>query len=220
MYALATAPRRIVKNRAAKLCALAAGLSMLSLNAFAGGDSALYPTAPAGSAFVRVYNASSQEVTPSIGTAKFTPIAPQKSSAYSFLPGGSYTAQLGGTSLPVKLDSNKYYTVVNETSAAKLVEESKFDNKQKARVDVQNLTDKPLTLKTADGKTAVVEDVAPGKSGQREINPVKVSLALFSGATKVADVKPVSLERGQITSLFVTGSGSNVKAEWVVPPAS
>ncbi|MBD1550816.1 alginate O-acetyltransferase AlgF [Pseudomonas typographi] len=220
MQTLATAPRRNTTTRVAKLCALAAGLSLLSLNAFAGGDSALYPTAPKGSAFVRVYNASSQEITPSIGTAKFTAISPTKSSAYAFVPGGSYTAQLGGSSLPITLTSDHYYTVVNETSGAKLVEESKFENKQKARLDVQNLTDQSLTLKTADGKTEVVPNVAPSKGGAREINPVKVSLALYSGDKKVADVKPVTLERGQITSLYVTGSGSNLKPEWVIPPAS
>lgn len=220
MNAFATAPRRTGSQRLAKVFALAAGLSMLSLNAFAGGDSALYPVAPKGSAFVRVYNASSSEITPSIGPGKFTAVSPSSSSAYSFVPGGSYTAQLGAKSLPVTLSSDKYYTVVNETSQPKLVEESKFDNKAKSRIDVQNLTDKPLTLKTADGKTDVVPNVAPSKSGSREINPVKVSLALYSGDQKVADVKPVTLERGKITSLFITGSGSSVKAEWVVPPAS
>ncbi|MFF7705827.1 alginate O-acetyltransferase AlgF [Pseudomonas sp. NPDC007930] len=219
MNATTTAPRRTTTARIAKACALAAGLSVLSLNAFAGGDSSLYPTAPKGSAFVRVYNAGSQEITPSVGPGKFTAVAPSSSSAYAFVPGGSYTAQVGG-SLPVTLASDKYYTVVGGTSQPKLVEENKFENKAKARIDVQNLTDTPLTLKTADGKTAVVENVAPNKGGSREINPVKVSLALYNGDKKVADVKPVSLERGQITSLFITGSGSNIKPEWVVPPAS
>ncbi|WP_426152059.1 alginate O-acetyltransferase AlgF [Pseudomonas sp. DC3000-4b1] len=204
-------------SRIAKACAVAVGLGLLSTQAFAGGDGALYKTAPAGSAFVRVYNAGGQEITPSVGTAKFKGVSPASASAYSYLPGGSYTAQLGSQSLPVNLASNKYYTVVGGTSQPKLVEESKFDNKQKARVDVQNLTDKPLTLKTADGKTEVVAAVAAGGSGSREMNPVKVNLALFDGANKVVDLKPVALERGQFTSLFVTGSGSNVKADWALP---
>ena len=46
-----TTPRRL-----AKTLAIAAGLSFVSMSAFAGGDAALYgPTAPKGSSFVRVY---------------------------------------------------------------------------------------------------------------------------------------------------------------------
>ncbi len=49
-----TTPRRL-----AKTFALVAGMSVLSMHAFAGGDAALYgPTAPKGSTFVRIYNAS------------------------------------------------------------------------------------------------------------------------------------------------------------------
>ena len=45
-----TTPRRL-----AKTFALVAGMSVLSMQAFAGGDAALYgPTAPKGSSFVRV----------------------------------------------------------------------------------------------------------------------------------------------------------------------
>ncbi|WP_263262640.1 alginate O-acetyltransferase AlgF [Pseudomonas sp. RIT-PI-S] len=210
----------IRSSRIAKACAVAVGFGLLSSQAFAGGDGALYKTAPAGSAFVRVYNSGSAEFTPAVGTAKFTAVQANGSTAYSYLPGGSYTAQLGSQSLPVNLASDKYYTVVGGTSQPKLVEEAKFTNKQKARVDVQNLTDKSLTLKTADGKTEVVPAVAAGASGSREINPVKAGMALFDGANKVLDLKPVALERGKFTAVFVTGSGSNLKAEWLNPPAS
>ena len=52
-----TTPRRL-----AKTLALVAGMSVVSMSAFAGGDAALYgPVAPKGSSFVRVYNASNQE---------------------------------------------------------------------------------------------------------------------------------------------------------------
>ena len=46
----------------AKVFTLAAGLSLASLQAFAGADAALYgPSAPKGSSFVRLYNASSAQ---------------------------------------------------------------------------------------------------------------------------------------------------------------
>ncbi|WP_225775215.1 alginate O-acetyltransferase AlgF [Pseudomonas sp. Marseille-Q5115] len=208
-------------SRIAKACALAVGFGLLSTQAFAAGDGALYgPTAPKGSAFVRVYNASNQEVTSTIGTGKPSEIAPLGSNDFEFMPGGQYTAKLGSESLPVNLAGDHYYTIVKSASGtSKLVEEKAFNNKQKALVRVQNLSDKPLALKTADGKE-VIPAVAPNASGDREINPVKVTFALFDGATKVKDLPAVTLERGDATVLYVTGQGSSLNPVWVKRPVS
>jgi alginate O-acetyltransferase complex protein AlgF len=203
-------------SRVAKACALAMGVGLLSAQAFAAGDAALYgPTAPKGSAFVRVYNASGQQVNSTIGNNKAADVPAGKGTAFEFMPGGQYTAKLGSESLPVNLAGDHYYTIVKTASGtSKLVEEGAFTNKQKALVRVQNLSDKPLALKTADGKE-VIPAVAPNGHGEREINPVKVSLALFDGANKVADLKPVNLERGKATVLYVTGQGSSLNPAWV-----
>ena len=212
-----TTPRRL-----AKTFALAATFSVLSMNAFAGGDSALYgPTAPKGSSFVRIYNAGNAEVSATVGTTNLSDVAPLSSSDFSFMPGGDYSAKVGSQSLPVKLAGDHYYTLVNNASGApQLIEEPPFKNKQKALVRVQNLSDKALTLKTADGKTEVVPSVAAKGRGELEINPVKVSLALYDGATKVGDVKPVALERGEAAVLYVTGNGSSLSPVWVKRPVS
>ncbi|MBF7141851.1 MULTISPECIES: alginate O-acetyltransferase AlgF [Pseudomonas] len=203
-------------SRIAKACALAVGFGLLSTQAFAAGDAALYgPTAPKGSAFVRVYNASGQQVSSTIGNNKPADVPAGKGTAFEFMPGGQYTAKLGSESLPVNVAGDHYYTIVKTASGtSKLVEEGAFTNKQKALVRVQNLSDKPLALKTADGKE-VIPAVAPNGHGEREINPVKVSLALFDGANKVADLKPVNLERGKATVLFVTGQGTSLNPAWV-----
>ena len=68
---------------------------------------------------------------------------------------GSYTAQVGQQSLPVKLDPDSYYPG-QPARRPQLVAEPPFKNKQKALVRVQNLSGSKLTLKTADGKTDVV----------------------------------------------------------------
>lgn len=215
-------PVRSSKTNLLKTCVLAASLGFVSLSAFAGGDAALYgPTAPKGSTFVRVYNASSSEISASVGNTSLNEIGPLASSDFGFMPQGDYTAKVGSQSLPVKLASDHYYTIVNNTSGApQLVEEPPFKNKQKSLVRVQNLSDKALTLKTADGKTEVVPSVAAKGRGEREINPVKVSLALYDGATKVGDVKPVALERGEAAVLYVTGNGSSLSPVWVKRPVS
>ena len=210
------------KTSIAKALTLAAGLSLASLQAFAGADAALYgPTAPKGSTFVRLYNAASAPAAASFGNTQIKQVGAQASSDFSFLPGGDYTAQVGGKSVPVKLAADKYYTLVNNNGGnPQLIEEPPFKNKQKALVRVQNLTDQALTLKTADGKTEVVQSVAAKGRGEREINPVKVNLALFEGDKKVGDLKPVALERGEAAVLYVTGSGSNLSPVWVTRPVS
>ncbi len=212
-----TTPRRL-----AQAITLAAGMSVLSLSAFAGGDAALYgPTAPKGSTFVRLYNASNSEVSATVGSTNVNDVAPLASSDFSFMPGGDYTAKVGSQSVPVKLAADHYYTLVNNASGQpQLIEEPPFKNKQKSLVRVQNLSDQALTLKTADGKTDVVKAVAAKGRGEREINPVKVSFALYDGEKKVSDLKPVALERGEAAVLYVTGNGSNLSPVWVKRPVS
>ncbi|AXM96392.1 alginate O-acetyltransferase AlgF [Pseudomonas plecoglossicida] len=210
------------KTSIAKALTLAAGLSLASMQAFAGADAALYgPSAPKGSTFVRLYNAASAPAAASVGNTQIKQVGAQASSDFSFLPGGDYNAQVGGKSVPVKLAADKYYTLVNNNGGnPQLIEEPPFKNKQKALVRVQNLTDQALTLKTADGKTEVVQSVAANGRGEREINPVKVNLALFEGNKKVSDLKPVALERGEAAVLYVTGSGNNVSPVWVTRPVA
>ncbi|AMK29478.1 MULTISPECIES: alginate O-acetyltransferase AlgF [Pseudomonas] len=210
------------KTSIAKALTLAAGLSLASLQAFAGADAALYgPSAPKGSTFVRLYNAAGSPAAASVGNTQIKQVGAQASSDFSFLPGGDYTAQVGGKSVPVKLAADKYYTLVNSSSGnPQLIEEPPFKNKQKALVRVQNLSDQSLTLKTADGKTEVVSPVAAKGRGEREINPVKVNLALYQGDKKVGDVKPVALARGEAAVLYVTGSGNSLSPVWVTRPVA
>ncbi|WP_044871908.1 alginate O-acetyltransferase AlgF [Pseudomonas sp. LFM046] len=200
-------------------CALVLGLGALqTVQADEGG---LYgPQAPKGSAFVRAYNAGSSELSVNVGNTALNDVPPLGSSDFKFLPAGNYSAQVGSSSVPVKLESDRYYTLVNQAGKEpQLVEEPPFRNKQKALLRVQNLSDAKLTLKTADGKTPVVPDVAPQGRGEREINPVKVGLALFDGDRKVSDLKPVSLQRGEVVCLYITGSGGKLSPVWVKRPA-
>ena len=202
-------------TRFAHTLVLAAGLGLMA-PAFAG-DAALYgPVAPKGSSFVRVYNASNAEVSATVGSTNLNEVAPLASSDFSFMPGGDYSAKVGSQNLAVKLAADHYYTLVTTGKGQpQLIEEPPFKNKQKSLVRVQNLSDKPLAMKTADGKTEVVKRVAAQGRGEREINPVKVSLALYDGNQKVGDVKPVALERGEAAVLYVTGQGASLSPVWV-----
>jgi alginate O-acetyltransferase complex protein AlgF len=201
--------------------ALGLGLSFTAaIGSVQADEAGLYgPTAPAGSAFVRAYNAGSSELDLSLGTVSIKEVEPRGSSDFSFLPAGSYSASAAGKSLPVELKADQYYTLVQLPSGElKLVEDPAFKNRQKALVRIQNLSDTPVSLKTADGKTEVIPAVAGKGRGDREINPVKVRLALFAGEQKVSDLSPLVVERGEVVSLYVTGSAGNLSPVWVKRP--
>lgn len=197
---------------------LTLGLSMQGVHADEGG---LYgPTAPAGSAFVRAYNAASSELNVTLGPVNIKDVGARDSSDFAFLPAGNYNASASGKSLPVDLKANQYYTLVQMPNGElKLVDDPAFKNRQKALVRLQNLSDTTVSLKTADGKTDVIKSVNGKASGEREINPVKVRLALFAGDRKVSDLSPLVLERGEVAALYVTGSGSSLTPVWVQRPA-
>lgn len=212
-----------MKNSAIRALTLAVScLGLLATSGAARADEAgLYgPTAPAGSAFVRTYNAGSSELELSLGPVSIKDVAPHASSDFKFLPAGSYSASAAGQSLPVTLQADQYYTLVQLPGGKlSLVEDPAFKNRQKALVRLQNLSDTPVSLKTADGKTEVIQAVAGQGRGEREINPVKVRLALFAGERKVGDLSQVVLERGQVAALYVTGSGASLTPVWVQRPA-
>ena len=110
-----TTPRRLAKS-----FALVAGLSVLSVQAFAGGDAALSgPTAPKGSTFVRIYNAGNTEVSATVGSTSLSDVAPLSSTDFSFMPGGDYSAKVGSQSLPVKLAADHYYTLSTTLRASR-----------------------------------------------------------------------------------------------------
>lgn len=210
----------LLTNRNLTSFACAIALSIGSFHASAGEGGLYAPIAPKGSTFVRAYNAGNTELSVSVGNTSLHDVSPLGSSDFSFMPAGSYSAQVGSATIPVKLDADHYYTLVSQPGVApKLVEDPVFKNKQKALLRVQNLSDSNVTLKTADGKTKVVDNVAPSSHGEREVNPVKIKLALFKGDSKISDLKPVALARGEVVSLYVTGSGEKLSPNWVKRPA-
>ena len=176
------------------------------------------PAAPPGSAFVRVFNGTTQpKVSAQIGDKNVGDTAALEASPYIFLAPGTYTAKIGSASSSVPLQGSKCYTAALEQSGVHLFEQDCFNSQLKALVSVFNLVDGAnVSLKTADGGQGVVENVAANASGHREVNPVKASLALYNGATKLADAKPVTLERGKTYSLFVTGSAAQPALIWSV----
>jgi len=203
---------KILRERHTVRAFAAVVLAGVAISASAG----LYPpAAPPGSAFIRVFNGTTQPKVPAqIGDKNVGDTAALEASPYIFLAPGSYQAKIGSASQNVPLQGSKCYTAALEQSGVHVFEQDCFNSQLKALVSVFNLVDgATVSLKTADGSQAVI---GANASGHREVNPVKTSLAVYSGATKLADAKPVTLERGKTFSLFVTGSTSQPVLIWSV----
>jgi alginate O-acetyltransferase complex protein AlgF len=182
-------------------------------------DEGVYgPAAPPDSAFIRLFNATNQQVDGArIADKLFAEVMPYGASEFTFLPAGGYSLTVGGASQSLTLDRNKFYTAVWNGRELRLIATERFSNRMKSLVILYNLTDAPqLALKTPDGKTSVTDPVGSNAAVAREVNAVRVNLAVYDGDKKVADAKPVNLQRGKAFSLFATGSKDQPMTVWVV----
>lgn len=175
------------------------------------------PAAPPGSAFIRVFNATSQpKVTAQVGGKNLGDATALGASSYAFLPPGQYPVKVGDATQNAALQGSHCYTATLENdSKIHLFDQPCFNSQLKALIAIYNMIDgTTLSLRTTDGAT-VVDSVAPNASGQREVNPVKANLAVYDGTGKLADAKPVTLVRGSTYSLFVLGTRSSPVLIWV-----
>lgn len=175
------------------------------------------PAAPPGSAFIRVFNATSQpKVAAQVGSKNLGDAAALGASAYAFLPPGQYPVKIGDATQNAALQGSHCYTATLESgSKIQLFDQPCFNSQLKALIAIYNMIDgTTLSLRTTDGAT-VVDSVAADASGQREVNPVKANLAVYDGSGKLADAKPVTVERGSTYSLFVLGTRSNPVLIWI-----
>jgi alginate O-acetyltransferase complex protein AlgF len=180
-------------------------------------DQGLYdPLPPEGSAFVRFineYETTTSQQAKANGKG-FDYLNFKQVSSYYVVPQGSVKAEVGAATKDFSAESGKFYTVVlNEDGAVDVKTDPPNENQAKSQIILYNLSDKDnLSLKTADGAVEIVPPQAAGQVADKQINPVKVSLALFDGTTKIQDIGAVSLDRGVSYSAIVL---SNNEVEWV-----
>jgi alginate O-acetyltransferase complex protein AlgF len=191
-------------------------LGAVTMPAFAQ-DQGLYdPLPPEGSAFVRFVSESPENGSKQAkaNDKGYDYLNFKQVSSYYVIPKGAVKASIGSAAKDFNAESGKFYTVVlNEGGALEVKDDPKNENEAKSQIVFYNLTDKPdLSLKTADGKVVIVPPLSAGAVGDKQINPVKVSIAIFDGETKLKDLGPVSLERGSSYSAIAM---NDKDVEWV-----
>lgn len=178
----------------------------------AGPDTGLYdPLPPAGSAFVRFIHAGTAGDVDFMLNGKTIASGNRGTvTSYYALKAGSMTAQIAGQSGDQPVEAGKFYTVLATPDALRWLADEANENRAKAQIVFYNASGVSAILKTADGAVDVVPEIAAGASAARQINPVKVDLAVFEGTQKKSALEPVSLDRGASYAALYLGAGEPV----------
>lgn len=184
-------------------------LTLLSA-VFAQGEGQLYaPAPPADAAFVRILNASDAEGNFVLGDKDFGAVAAASSSPYQVITQGSATLS-GDATGTYDVAAGKFYTIVAASGKGTLIEDPQLTNRAQTLILLYNASNAPVNLKTADGATAVIPDVAPNEVGSVEVNPIAVAFAVFKGTEAVQAFDEVQLSRSAAYSAFVLPGGKAV----------
>ena len=179
-----------------------AGLLLL-VSAASAQDEGLYaPAPPADAAFVRVLNAGAGELTPTLGETAFGALDAGTVSPYRVVLQGSAELAAGDVTSTLEVEAGRFYTVLL-TDEATLLEDPALQNRAQALLLLYNVSAAPVSLKTADGTTDVIPEVAPGAVGSTEVNAIAVAFGAFSGDAALSTFDEVQLERGAAYSTFV-----------------
>jgi alginate O-acetyltransferase complex protein AlgF len=194
--------------------ALTAGLAAAPVFA---GEGGLYDAPPPpDAAFVRVLNAGTGgdlEVT--VADTSFS-VGAGALSPYEFVTKGSYEAAWASTKLPVSVEAQKFYTIIvpSDGTEPKLVEDAALANPARAGLYFYNATTKPLQLdaKVNGKQAAIFEDVAPGETAFREVNPFEVAFIVVDGDAPAFELPATAMVRQQGTSVVAMPAADGVTA--------
>ncbi len=176
-------------------------------------NAALYDvTAPADSAFVRVFNNSGQSVDVRLSSkSKAQKVSGFQLGEYLFTAEGSYTLTVESVSLPIELSKNQVTTFLFDGTKLTLIEDEFFDGVKKAHVTFYNFTSNTLSLKTSNGKHSLVKNVLSEKNGTRKVNEIKMAFSAFSDDQKMADFEKTFLKKGRSYSYVVLDHNGQIQ---------
>lgn len=168
--------------------------------------------APANSAFLRVLNLTGSgadvKVTGKSATQKVTA---GQLGGYMFSPAGKVSITVNKVAGEYDLAADTATTFVFDGNALIKLDDKYVNDPRKALVSFYNLSDKPVALKTADGKHALVDELGKNATGNRLVNEIKISLAAYAGDSKVADFDEQFLKKGRSYSYVLIEQGGRLR---------
>ncbi|TVQ36628.1 MAG: hypothetical protein EA384_13800 [Spirochaetaceae bacterium] len=196
---------RITVTRAAAVMGAMLALFLTGSLAAQSGNGLYGAAAPDDAAFVRVVHGGPSGALRDIwiGATHFRLVEPLTVSAYRPLTPGIHQVMVSGLNAELIPRRGNYYTVVVSGDRLHVLQDTAHTRPDRAQLVLYNFSDaEHLALRTADGATPVIEEVAAGGAGVIEVNAVAVELALFRASEVFAYVGDPGLERGQSYSVF------------------
>ncbi len=179
---------------------------------------ALYaPAPPAGSAFVRVVTVDGGRAVTLDGRPFLSAAAARTVSSYQIVAQGAHTLRAGTATLTLNVQGGAYHTLVLRGGTLGALEAEQPAGLTKARLTLYNFSDAPATLSTADGRTPLIRDVAPGSVRALSVNAVSAALGVFGSGRALNTFPAEALRAGASYSAFVFGRGAARTAIWVQP---
>lgn len=182
---------------------------ILCLGLFAQAQEGLYgPQTPQDTAFVRFVHAATDipEATFTVAGVPYATTAYLDVTPYDMLAEGSHTIRVNDLTTDITTEIGGFYTVVLMPEELRVITDTPLEDLAKARIFLYNLSAlDTLDLRTADGETDVLTDVAAGSSSSIEVNPADVTLAVFHQGEGVQELSGLQLERGAAHGVFVMG---------------
>lgn len=160
-------------------------------------------------------------------TSLYAEAAPDDASFVRFVGfEGAGSAEFAGKTFDLPKDANSAYVPVSSSQLNdvpngsyitvlrsvdgqdKVISESARDTRSKVFLFLVNGTDTALDLRLADNSATVIDGVGQGRAGQRGVNPLAVTLGVFShDAQTPLKTFDVTLKRGQNISFVADDRG-------------
>ncbi len=197
------------------------GLAVLATKPVsANGDDGLYDAPPPpNSAFVRLIDVSGRGNLAVMVGGKSVTVPETAVSGYAIVPAGKIAVVVGENTGEVDAASGKFYTLaVSESAAPVMMEDAPIANPAKAGIYFYNFSSVgAATLFATKQNVAVIENIATGAAGFRDINAVTLDLEV-RGAGEPGALKGVVLQRRTGLTIAVFDGGKISQVENAVLP--
>ncbi|MCL1079023.1 hypothetical protein D5R81_13700 [Parashewanella spongiae] len=194
---------------------LITALLLISTSNAYSNETALYdPQVKANEALVRVLNLTEHSIVANFvsvnkkinNTASFT------FSSYIRVRAGQNNFSINGHELSIDVKQGQFYTVVTKPDGnLTFAVDKKINKKGKSMIAVYNYSKaKTLSLKTANGKVTIIENVKPNATGYREINALSINMGIFEDTTKVRETNKQHLQKDKIKNIAIIDASDGV----------
>lgn len=163
---------------------------------------------PVNGALIRLINLSPAHAHAQVnGKQQAQLIRPGQIGDYRLAPRGLVRLQVNGVSQNAMLSEGASYTYVFDGRTLQEIQDAFAPQPHRAQIGFYNLSDRPLSLKTADAEVTVISALGPGEHASRLVNEARLTLAAFDGERRLAEFNELRLRRNHSYSYILLPNG-------------